>query len=56
VVLLSAVGGFLIALLFGLPEIISARCRIRGLECRFMEGPPQSSTSGAAPGGEGERR
>lgn len=56
VVLLSAIGGFLIALLFGLPEIISARWRIRSLERRLMGGPPESSTSGAAPGGEGGRQ
>lgn len=35
VVLLSAIGGLVIALLFGLPEIISARWRIRSLERRL---------------------
>lgn len=41
VVLVSAAAGALVALLFGLPEVFMARWRIRSLERRLQEAPPQ---------------
>lgn len=41
VVFFSALGGLLVALLFGLPGLLSARWRIRSLERRLEgQGPP----------------
>ncbi len=48
VVLLSAIGGLAVALLFGVPEIISARWRIRTLE-RRLEGERRATAGTAAP-------
>ena len=49
VVLLSAIGGLVIALLFGIPEIVRARWRIRALE-RRLAGRPPGTTGPAAEG------
>jgi len=49
VILLSAIGGFLVALFFGLPEIISARWRIRSLERRLAGGPTAGGGPAAPP-------
>lgn len=54
VVLLSAIGGFLIAVFFGLPQIVSARWRIRSLERRLAGGPPEEG--GPAPATTREER
>ena len=43
VVLLSAVGGLLVALLFGIPQLVAARWRIRSLERRLAVGLPEAT-------------
>lgn len=51
VVLLSAIGGLAIAFLFGIPEIVAARWRIRTLERRLEGRPPEAAppTAGQQP-------
>jgi len=58
VVLVSAIGGLVVALLFGLPEVLSARWRIRTLERRLegerldsREREPTGGPEGPTPGG-----
>ena len=54
VVLFSAAGGLLVALLFGLPEIVTSRWRIRTLERRLAETGKPPEVPGPAVGGREE--
>lgn len=48
VVLISAGAGLLVALLFGVPEILAARWRLRTLERRLEASSPASGGGGSA--------